>query len=207
MRLAAIVLAALLLAAVSGTVVRSAEEWEGPCQEAYAAWAGSMAELRQEMDALRKKKEEPLNNEILDAVSRPHRKQSTARIVESFLEKQKRQIAEDMDRCRERADRERFAFDDFKRCMASGARRRGSNEAQTLAAFSRDRDKVIAELRDLMTEEAYVQYKRERGSAPATSQPESWPRQRAYSEWQSPGDQRTNYGAPNQFSPRGYYGR
>ena len=125
------------------------------------------------MDSLLSKKQESLRSDILDAVSRARRKLSTAQIVQSFLDKQSRQIAEETEKCREAADRERFAFDDLKRCVAAGSRRR-SNEAQTLAALARDRDKIIAELRELTTEEAYVQYKRERDPLPATTSSDQW---------------------------------
>jgi glutamyl-tRNA reductase len=158
------------------------------------------------MESLRKTRDESLRNDILAAVAKAHPKVTTARIVQSFLEKQNEKIVQATEGCREVADQERFAFDDLKRCVGSGSRRRG-NEAQALSALARDRDKVIAELRDLSVEPAYVQYRKDRDPLPPSTSSEQWPRSRASREEQSPWNQRSYYGGPNSYAPRSYYGR
>lgn len=182
-----------------------ADKWEGPCEEEYSKWVGALAELQADMDLLRHAKQESVRSDILDAVSRADRRVSTARIVQSLLDKRHRLVAQEAYKCREIADSERFAFDDLKRCVGTASRRRG-NAPPVLGPLARDRDKVMAELRDLLLDEAYVQYRGERDPLPASASSDSWPQTRASYQGQSQGNQRMNYGAPNYFAPGPYYG-
>jgi hypothetical protein len=157
------------------------------------------------MDSLRRVKQESLKNDILDAVSREGRRVSTARIVQSFLEKRTLMIAQESEKCRSLADQERFAFDDLKRCAATGSQRRNYT-AQSVAPLAKDREKILAELRGLLLDEAYVQYKGERDPMPASAGSDTWPQSRMSFEGQPSGYQQMNYGRSNVFAPRYYYG-
>jgi len=200
------ILCLIFFATLAGTTApMCAETWEGPCEEEYTHWTRAVANLRESMDVLGKTKQESLRSDILDAVSRADRRVTTARIVQSFLDIRNRALAQQAEKCREVGDRERFAFDDLKRCVHSASRRR-SNSSPALGALAKDRDKLVAELRNLLLDEAYVQYKGDRDAIPPSAYSDAEPRPRASYEGQSPWNQRPNYGAPNYFAPRGYYG-
>jgi len=200
------ILCLILFATLAGaTAPRCADTWEGPCEEEYAHWTRAATNLRESMDVLSRTKQESLTNDILDAVSRADRRVTTARIVQSFLDVRNRALAQQAETCREIADRERFAFDDLKRCVSTASRRR-SNPAPTLGALAKDREKLVTELRNLLLDEAYVQYKGDRDAIPPSAYSDISPRPRASYEGQSPWNQRPNYGVPNYFAPRGYYG-
>jgi hypothetical protein len=202
----ALILSIILVALLgSETASLCADTWEGPCANEYSRWSTSVSTLRESMDSLRQVKQQSLRSDILDAVSRAGSGVTTARIVQSLLDKRNRLVAQGTETCRRLADEERFAFDDLKRCAASGSQRRGYT-AQAIAPFAREREKVMAELRDVLLDEAYVQYKGERDVAPASAGSDPWPQSRVSFEGQAPWNQHMNYGRPNAFTPRYQYG-
>ncbi len=92
-----------------------------------------------------------------------HRLLASCRL--SFQERETR-LAELGRRCLELADSERSSFDEWRRCATGGVQSVTAWSAATFKSIFRERDRLMAELRDLLLDEAYIQY--ENHHAPAT---------------------------------------
>jgi hypothetical protein len=135
-----------------------------------------------------------------------------ARSVQSALKRRSDRLAEAEARCRELAGNERFAFDDLKRCVSGPSQRRVNNPVAALAGVSRDRERLLKQMQEVMLDEAYVQYKGEReySGAGYSDYGQSQASRMSYQRQSGP-DYRTdrrwpdNY--PNSQTPYGYYSR
>ena len=109
-------------------------------------------------------------------------------------------------------DDERFAFDALRRCVSVPQNRRNSTLATALATISRDRERMLKQMQDLMLDEAYVQYKGERdnsGRAYSDYGQDQSPRVSYQQQWGPDPriDRRRPNSYPNPQDPYGYYSR
>lgn len=186
---------------------------EQPCAVENEKWSNSSNDLRDALDQYRQIKEESLGPEITELLStRNKSRRSMARAVQSALSSRGDKLAEAGARCRELAYNERFAFDDLKRCVSGPSQRKNNNPVAALATVSRDRERLLKQMQDVMLDEAYVQYRGEReysgggysdygqNQASRTSyQRQAGPDYRMDRRWPD------NY--PNSQNPYGYYSR
>jgi len=169
--------------------------------------------LKDALDHYRQIKEESVEPEIMESLSGANQSLSMARIVQSALRERNEKLAEAGAKCRELVDNEKFAFDDLRRCLSAPAQKKNNSIFAAVATISRDRERLLKEMRELLLDEAYVQYRGERDSSgtgysdyrsdqvPRTSDQRQWgPDARPDRRWSE------NYGNP-QTPYGGYYYR
>jgi len=153
------------LCLLSGTPLL-AETDSGPCATERAQWSKAYESLQVGMENYHQVKNESVGPRIANEMAAHERRASIARIVQAVLEERGDRLAELGQRCHELADLERSSFDAWRRCASVGFQRRDSASAVTFKSIFRERDRLMAELHDLLLDEAYIQYKNHR--APAT---------------------------------------
>ncbi|MGB6067774.1 MAG: hypothetical protein WBG50_23455 [Desulfomonilaceae bacterium] len=159
------VLLALALFFLTGTPILS-ETLPGPCGDEQAKWSSAYESLRAGMESYRKVKYESIGPQITQEIGKRESRKPIARIVRAALKERSERLAEAGERCRELADQEQYCFKDLQRCAAIGGRRRGNSSIANFTSISRERIRLIAELKELLLDEAYIQYRNHR--APAT---------------------------------------
>lgn len=141
----------------------------GPCSTERAQWSTAYESLRAGMENYYQAKNESVGPRIAKEMAAHERGASIAGIVQAVLEERGGRLAELGRRCLELADSERSSFDVWHRCATAGVQKRDSAAAITLKNIFRERDRLIAELRDLLLDEAYIQYKNHRAPAAPAS--------------------------------------
>ena len=202
---------ALGLALSAAPVCASASD--EACGVQHERWLNLSTGLQDALDHYRQIKQESVGPEITESLSGASQSLSMARIVQSVLIERKEKLAEAGAKCRELADNEKFAFDDLRRCLSAPAQKRNNPLFAAVATISRDRERLLKEMRELLLDEAYVQYRGERDSSgtgysdyrsdqvPRTSDQRQWgPNSRPDRRWSE------NYGNP-QTPYGGYYYR
>ncbi|MBI4962314.1 MAG: hypothetical protein HY913_03480 [Desulfomonile tiedjei] len=187
-----------------------AEALEEPCETEHERWSVSSANLRAALEQYGQIKEQSMASEITESLGRQNTG-SMARIVQSALKQRSEILAAAEAKCLKLANDEKYAFEALRRCVSTPQQRRNSSLAATLATISRDRERLLKHLQDLLLDEAYVQYKGEReNSARANSDygQDQAPRM-TYQQWgpNSGTDRRWSGGYPNAQNPYGYYSR
>jgi len=185
---------------------------EEPCSVEHEKWSGSSGELKDALEQLRQIKDESMSPEITESLSKGSKSLSIARIVQSALQRRSERLAEARGRCREFADKEKYAFDNLKRCLSGPSLRRNNAAVAALSSISRDRERLLKQMQDLMLDEAYVQYKGEReypsGAYSDYSQDQA-PRMTYQRQWGP--DPRMDPRSPGAYRnpqiPYGYYSR
>ena len=130
---------------------------DGPCERERIQWSDAVDSLKKAMDDYSSVKNEsvtPKINEIMAIGTR----NSMAASIQLALRERANRMAEIGSLCQEAAAKERTAYDIWRRCGASLQRRNPSPQPLP-ATVSRERDKLVAQLQDLLMDEAYVQYK------------------------------------------------
>ncbi len=156
---------ALGLCLLSGTPLLS-ETDAGPCATEHAQWSKAYESLQAGMENYHQVKSESVGPRIAKEMASHERGASIASIVQVVLKERGERLAELGQSCLELADLERSSFDEWRRCATGGVQRRDSASAATFKSIFRERDRLMAELRDLLLDEAYIQCKNHR--APAT---------------------------------------
>jgi hypothetical protein len=150
-----------------GTPVLS-DTLSGPCATEQVTWSNAYESLQAGMEAYRQAKNEPVGPRISREMGAHDRGVSIARGVEVVLKERGDKLAELGRRCLESANVERSSFEQWRRCATVGIKRRDSASEAAFKKISRERGRLMAELRDLLLDEAYVQYKNHRApDAPA----------------------------------------
>ncbi|MGO9569034.1 MAG: hypothetical protein ACLP5H_15980 [Desulfomonilaceae bacterium] len=141
----------------------------GPCDTEHARWSKAYESLQAGMERYRQIKYESVSPRIAREMGAHERGASIARIVEVVLKERRERLAELGQRCLEFADLERSSFEDWRRCATVRFQRRDNSSAVAFKSIVRERDLLMAELQDLLLDEAYVQYKNHRAPAPPAS--------------------------------------
>ncbi len=162
------ILLSIGLCLLTGTPLLSDNTLSGPCATEQAKWSNAYESLHAGMEAYRQIKNASVGPRIAREMEAHQRGVSIARIVEFVLKERGNQLGEFGRRCLEMAEVERSSFDEWRRCATAGAQKRDSSSAATLKKVSRERERLMAELQDILLDEAYFQYKNHRApDAPA----------------------------------------
>jgi hypothetical protein len=149
-----------------------------PCATEQVTWSNAYESLQAGMESYRRIKNESVGPSIAKAMESHERGVSIAQVVHVVLKERREKLTELGRQCRELADVERSSFQEWRRCATGGFQRRDSSSAAAFKNISRERDRLMAELRDLLLDESYVQYKNHRAPAPPAS-----PRYEANQPW------------------------
>jgi hypothetical protein len=189
------VLGLSLAAIFLGEVAVAAPE-EGPCAAAYKQWAQTHELLKEAVHALREAGAESVEPRINQTLTDGTRL-SLAQKIQSVLKDRRRKITEAARKGTDAAEQERESFEQLRRCSASDSQRRAATQA-TLNAVTRERSKLLADLQDLLLDEAYVQYKRESPNPAPTYSGYGPDQQSAQYQYRQPGPgRRMGYDAYN----------
>jgi hypothetical protein len=156
------------LCLLTGTPLLS-QTTSGPCATEHARWSNAYESLQTSMENYRQIKYESVSPRIARDMGTQGRGASIAGIVQMVLKERGDRLAELGQKCLEFADLERSSFEAWRRCAAMGAQRRDNSSAVVIKSISRERDGLMAELQDLLLDEAYIQYKNHRAPAAPTS--------------------------------------
>jgi len=194
---------------IGSPISRASEE---PCAVEHEKWSGSLGELKDALEQLRQVKDESMGPEITESLSKGSKSLSMARIVQSALQRRSEKLAEARGRCRESADKERYGFDNLKRCLSGPSQRRNNAAVAALSGISRDRERLLKQMQELMLDEAYVQYRGEReySSGPYSDYSQDQAPRMTYQRQWGPDprmDRRWPDNYPNPQIPYGYYSR
>ena len=156
------------LCLVTGTPLLS-ETTSGPCAKEHARWANAHESLQAGMENYRHFKYESVSPQIARDMGTQGKGKSLARIVQVVLKEREERLAELGRKCLELADLERSSLEEWRRCATGGAQRRDNSSAVAFKTISRERDRLMSELQDLLLDEAYVQYKNHHAPAAPAS--------------------------------------
>lgn len=174
------------------------------CEAERGQWLNAVALLRTGMEAYRSARDESVGPRIEQDVAAGKGTVPVARTVRAVLQERRRKMAETEDICLRQTERERFAFEQWHRCSARGARR-GGPAAGELREASADRDRLRKDLSDLLLDEAYAQYKNARPQTESYAESEQQrPMNAGYQSDRGAGYGRTGYPAPG-GTYQGYY--
>lgn len=131
---------------------------EGPCEMERVQWANSFDALKNALDDYRRIKDESVTPKINEIVTKTSR-YSIASAIQTALKARADRMAEAENLCQETAARERVSYDAWRRCGGQPQQRKNLPPQFAPGSVSRERDRLIAELHDLLLDEAYAQYK------------------------------------------------
>lgn len=131
---------------------------EGPCETERIQWGDAFDSLRKAMDDYRSIKNESIAPRIGEVVAKGP-KGSMAAAIQAALKNRGDRMAESGRGCQAAVSKERTAYDIWRRCSGAGQQRKNIPSQSGLGAVSRERDRLLADLQDLLLDEAYVQYK------------------------------------------------
>jgi hypothetical protein len=150
-----------------------------PLATEHATWSNAYESLQTGMETIVRSRRVG-KSRIARHMETQGRGASIARIVQVVLKERGERLAELGQKCLELADLERSSFEELRRCAAMGAQRRDNSSSAVFKNISRDRDRLMAELQDLLLDEAYIQYKNHRAPAAPTSRATKQTSRRAY---------------------------
>ncbi|HMK35607.1 MAG TPA: hypothetical protein VK463_11100 [Desulfomonilaceae bacterium] len=172
-----------------------------PCPEEYAQWRSAYEQLAHAVDSLRETKQETIEPRI-NSLLADDKRLSVAQNVQVVLKERNRRIEEAGSKGIEAANREKWAFEQLRKCGLSDSPKRSHSPKADLNGVVRERNRLLTELQELMAEEAYVQYKRESPNPPSQYSGSGIDHQSAQNQNTVPGPARRNgYGS---YAP-GYY--
>jgi hypothetical protein len=141
----------------------------GGCLEASNEWDQVHRSLQQAVEELRRAKQSAITEEINRKINEAAGNTPIAKLVESVLQDRRQGIAAAEDRVRRLVDREKDVFAGWRRCEGpTGARARQSDRIRPAAEA---RERLAAQLPDLLLDEAFVQYKNYSDPVPSDAQP------------------------------------
>ncbi|MFH0824525.1 MAG: hypothetical protein V2B18_17360 [Pseudomonadota bacterium] len=141
----------------------------GECPEASSEWDRAYGSLEQAVEELRRAKQRPITEEINRRISEASGKVPIAKLVESVLQERRQGMMNAEDKVRRLMEREKEVFTGWRRCEGpTGPRARQSDRIRRAAEA---RERLTAQLPDLMLDEAFVQYKNYSDPVPSDAQP------------------------------------
>lgn len=137
------------------------------CETEQTRWADAFASLQRDVNEHRNAKQESITPKIQHLIS------GTARVdmagaIQYVLKDRKNRLSELEETCRRSAEVEKSAYEQWRRCGGSG--KKGASASSGPGAVAREREKLLAELQELLLDEAYVQYKNDQSSPSSYSQ-------------------------------------
>jgi hypothetical protein len=177
----------------------SASFEESPCSPEYSQWAAAFQSLKENMDSLKQAKEGSITPKIENEMKSDDSQLTVAEKIQLVLAERTRTIAESQDVTMESLQKENQAFERFRRC-GSFDTKRSSRSNSDFNELSRERNRLFSSLRDLLLDEAYVQYKKDTPE-PSTARSGNHSGSGAYSENMGRGPGQGGYGS---YNPDGY---
>jgi hypothetical protein len=160
--IAALMIAASAFWLFNGAVVQA--QAVDYCRGPHADWVMAQQAVRESMEAYRKVKDESVAPKIEQDLAAQTRG-STARTVQEVLRDRKQAMDEAARKVKSLLEDEKLAFSRWLRCANEG-RGRPAGPSRSNPEV-RAREGLLAELNDLLTDEAYDQYKGQKGPAAA----------------------------------------
>ncbi len=152
---------------IGGTPVDSRSQ-EATCEVEIAKWGAACKALEEAIDSYRGVKEDSIAPSIERKRTQRGKGAPVARIVQEALTERSQRLAEAESKCLGVADAERTAFEEWRDCASGGRTRRGApSRGGGVVAGSKERERLLAKLRDLLLDEAYAQYKNHREPSPS----------------------------------------
>lgn len=148
------------------TTVRAAQTGQ-PCAKEHTQWNEAYGMLEEAVNELRDAKVASVEPKINQALA-DSKGLSVAQRIQTILKERSRRISEATRKGVEAADQERTAFEQLRRCGVSDHSRRSAPSTLPLNEMLRARNRILAELQELLADEAYAQYKQESPVPPST---------------------------------------
>lgn len=179
-----------------------------PCETQRMQWLDAFDALKKGMEDYRLIKTASITPRITEVFSNGNRA-SMATVVQGILKERGDRMAEAGDVCHDLAARERQAYDTWRKCSATGQQRRNVPSQVSPGTVSKERDRLLAALHDLLLDEGYVQYKGYQAPAAAYGQENSPSEQRSAGHEYSRDDRWMGYQGRESVNPwagyQGYY--
>jgi hypothetical protein len=137
------------------------------CAQEHAQWTDAYGILEKAVNELREAKQESVGPKINRALAEDTRG-SVAQRIQVILKERGRRITEATRKAVDAAGQERSAFEQFRRCGLSDSPRSSGASNAALNEATRERNGILADLQELLLDEAYVQYRRESPVPPST---------------------------------------
>jgi hypothetical protein len=142
---------------------------QDPCETQRLQWLEAFDALKQGMEDYRLIKTASIMPRITEVFSNGNRA-SMAAVVQGILKKRGDRMAEAGNLCQDLAARERQAYDLWRKCNPAGQQRKNVPSQLSPGTVSKERDRLLAALHDLLLEEGYAQYKGYQAPAAASEQ-------------------------------------
>lgn len=172
---------------LAGKAAAAAPE-EAPCATVQAQWAQTYELLKEAVNALREAESESIEPKINQTLAAGTHA-SVAQKIQMVLKDRNKRISEAARKSADVSEQERVAFEQLRRCNSAESVRRSGAQAN-FNTIVRDRNKLLADLQDLLMDEAYVQYKRESPNPPSTYSGYGPDQQSAQYQYRQPGQGR-----------------
>lgn len=149
-----------------GNAPVSLAQTEDACKDLHAKWSEASGRLQEKMDACRRARESSLAERIEGDLARRDSAMTIARAVQAAVKERSLVMRDITDQCREAAAVENAAFKDLRRCLGSARRSRKRPNNGTWENLLKERKQLLADLKVLLLDEAYAQYKDYRAPTP-----------------------------------------
>jgi hypothetical protein len=130
---------------------------DSQCGFQYAQWRNAFENLNRSAEELQNAKREAVADKITTQLQEQGKGVPIARAVQEVLKQRNLNVQSAAEVCQKNAEIERDFFEQLRRCAAD-TRGRGQNG---LAGIQKNRSVLLAQIPDLLLDEAYSQYKRE----------------------------------------------
>ncbi len=179
-----------------------------PCETQRAQWLEAFEALKKGMEDYRLIKTASIAPRITEVFSNGNRA-SMAAVVQGILKERGDRMAEAGNLCQDLAARERQTYDMWRKCGAPAQQRKNVPSLVSPGTVSKERDRLLAALHDLLLEEGYAQYKGYQAPAAAYGQENRPSEQRSAGQEYSRDDRWMGYQRRESVNPwagyQGYY--
>jgi hypothetical protein len=181
---------------------------EEPCETQRLQWLEAFDALKKGMEDYSVIKTASIAPRITELFSNG-RRASMAAVVQGILKERGDRMAEAGNLCRDLAARERQAYDMWRKCGSLGQQRKNVPSQVSPGTVSKERDRLLTALHDLLLEEGYAQYKGYQAPAAAYGQENRPSEQRSAGQEYSRDDRWMGYQGRESVNPwagyQGYY--
>ena len=129
------------------------------CDVEAAGWQRAYEALVRQIESCRELKNESITARIEQELQKtgPHR--SMAQCIQEVLKERARSLGEVKTTCLELAEREKSVYAEWRRCAGTAGGRRSRPDQQAPDGVARQRNELLVLLQDVLSDEAYNQYK------------------------------------------------
>ncbi len=154
------------------------------CDAEAARWTRAYEVLARGIENCRELKQESITARIDQELEKTEPRRSMAQCVQKVLKERARSLAEAKTKCLELAEREKSVYAEWRRCAGTAGSRRSRPDQQGPDGVTRQRNELLVLLQDVLSDEAYGQYKNYREPSPSSYVPyDQNPYQRGQTFW------------------------